>query len=466
MYYIRIYVQAQSEKTAARKLLQENNLRLGHFTTSRHGANFVETWVDGMAFSELNREKEEINRLKEEFEKHKKQLLKRKPQVSTAKTKGGKTSNSSEHDHLTTDEFYEMEEILKLRAAAIRKREADVLAELEKLERERTLHIRELKRIHNEDQSRFKDYPILSERYLLLHLIGKGGFSEVHKAMDLRELRHVACKIHQLNRDWKEDKKANYIKHALREYNIHKKLDHIRIIKLYDVFEIDENSFCTVLEYNNGTDLDIHLKQSKYLPEREARSIVIQVVSALRYLNEIKPPIIHYDLKPGNILLGSGVYSGEVKITDFGLSKIMEDSDDSNSDGLELTSQGAGTYWYLPPECFMIGRAPPKISSKVDVWSVGVLLYQCLYGRKPFGHDMSQSAILEQKTILKAVTVDFPSKPAVSSEAKNFVRRCLQYRKEDRPDVLSLCDDPYLRPKKLVNQSSSNVSSISSNSLP
>ena len=49
--------------------------------------------------------------------------------------------------------------------------------------------------------------------------------------------------------------------------------------------------------------------------------------------------------KIGNILLGSDVYSGEVKITDFGLSKIMEDSEDSNSDGMELTSQGAGTYW-------------------------------------------------------------------------------------------------------------------------
>ena len=88
-------------------------------------------------------------------------------------------------------------------------------------------------------------------------------------------------------------------RHALREYNIHKSLDHPRVVKLYDVFEIDANSFCTVLEYCDGHDLDFYLKQHKTIPEREARSIVMQVVSALKYLNEIKPPIIHYDLKPG-----------------------------------------------------------------------------------------------------------------------------------------------------------------------
>lgn len=59
--------------------------------------------------------------------------------------------------------------------------------------------------------------------------------------------------------------------------------------------------------------------------------------------------------------MGTGALSGEVKITDFGLSKVMDCSDDS----MDLTSQGAGTYWYLPPECFVVGKEPPKISSKV-----------------------------------------------------------------------------------------------------
>lgn len=54
-----------------------------------------------------------------------------------------------------------------------------------------------------------------------------------------------------------------------------------------------------MLEYCEGNDLDFYLKQHKLMTEKEARSIVMQIVNALRYLNEIKPPIIHYDLKPG-----------------------------------------------------------------------------------------------------------------------------------------------------------------------
>jgi hypothetical protein len=71
----------------------------------------------------------------------------------------------------------------------------------------------------------------------------------------------IRCLLFQLNKDWKDDKKANYIKHALREYNIHKNLQHPRIVRLFDVFEIDANSFCTVLEYCDGHDLDFYLKQ-------------------------------------------------------------------------------------------------------------------------------------------------------------------------------------------------------------
>lgn len=133
----------------------------------------------------------------------------------------------------------------------------------------------------------------------------------------------------------------------MREYNIHKALDHPRVVKLYDVFEIDANSFCTVLEYCDGHDLDFYLKQHKMIPEREARSIVMQVVSALKYLNEIKPPVIHYDLKPGNILLTEGNVCGEIKITDFGLSKVMDEENYNPDHGMDLTSQGAGTYWYV-----------------------------------------------------------------------------------------------------------------------
>uniref|UniRef100_A0A8C3AWA6 non-specific serine/threonine protein kinase n=1 Tax=Cyclopterus lumpus TaxID=8103 RepID=A0A8C3AWA6_CYCLU len=452
------------EKQACREKSMQDRLRLGHFTTVRHGASFTEQWTDGYAFQNLVKQQECINQQREDIERQRKLLAKRKPPSSSnsqapttnsePKQRKTKAVNGAENDpFLKPTEYHEQEEIFKLRLGHLKKEEAEIQAELERLERVRNLHIRELKRINNEDSSQFKDHPTLNERYLLLHLLGRGGFSEVYKAFDLIEQRYAAVKIHQLNKNWREEKKENYHKHACREYRIHKELDHPRIVKLYDYFSLDTDTFCTVMEYCEGNDLDFYLKQHKLMSEKEARSIVMQIVNALRYLNEIKPPIIHYDLKPGNILLVDGTACGEIKITDFGLSKIMDD-DNYGVDGMDLTSQGAGTYWYLPPECFVVGKEPPKISNKVDVWSVGVIFFQCLYGRKPFGHNQSQQDILQENTILKATDVQFPVKPVSSNEAKAFIRRCLAYRKEDRIDVHQMGSDPYLLPHMRRSSSS------------
>ncbi|XP_041491774.1 serine/threonine-protein kinase tousled-like 2 isoform X4 [Microtus oregoni] len=464
---------SKQEKMACRDKSMQDRLRLGHFTTVRHGASFTEQWTDGYAFQNLIKQQERINSQREEIERQRKMLAKRKPPAmaqvppATTEQKQRKSkTNGAENETLTLAEYHEQEEIFKLRLGHLKKEEAEIQAELERLERVRNLHIRELKRIHNEDNSQFKDHPTLNDRYLLLHLLGRGGFSEVYKAFDLTEQRYVAVKIHQLNKNWRDEKKENYHKHACREYRIHKELDHPRIVKLYDYFSLDTDSFCTVLEYCEGNDLDFYLKQHKLMSEKEARSIIMQIVNALKYLNEIKPPIIHYDLKPGNILLVNGTACGEIKITDFGLSKIMDDDSYNSVDGMELTSQGAGTYWYLPPECFVVGKEPPKISNKVDVWSVGVIFYQCLYGRKPFGHNQSQQDILQENTILKATEVQFPPKPVVTPEAKAFIRRCLAYRKEDRIDVQQLACDPYLLPhiRKSVSTSSPAGAAIASTS--
>ena len=440
---------------------------LGRIVITKHGvgpsSKLGESWEEGLAFTQIKERQGKLLALKEELDKQKKALAKLNRQRAKA-PEGSKTGEEIEIEQL---EIMGAEEALKLQLTQLRKQEVALADEARRVSIEKLAHIRNVKKLNHEKASRFIDRPVLNNRYLLRCLLGKGGFSEVWKAYDLVSLRDVAVKVHELNSTWSDHKKALYLKHATREYKIHLCLKHPRIVQLWDVFEIDSSSFATVLEHCDGTDLELYLKKNKYLCEKEARAILLQILAGLRYLSSggdlpvsdsqgnpvdekyakskpKRPCIIHYDLKPGNILFDK---NGGIKITDFGLSKIMEPAD-TESTGIELTSQGAGTYWYLPPECFLCDRAP-KISSKVDVWSVGVIFYQMLYGKRPFGEGMTQDKILLDNTIVKAKQVDFPEKPHVTGEAKLFIKRCLTYSQEFRPDVKTICQDPYLRQKKV-----------------
>ncbi|KAE9462104.1 hypothetical protein C3L33_06033, partial [Rhododendron williamsianum] len=420
---------SKAERQEARLKVRQDSLRLGNVGVIRAGTIISETWEDGQALKDLNAHLRHLLETKEAIERQRKLLKKRQSDKGDAIDA---EAGSHEEDFLIQDEIY------KSRLASIKREEDTFLRERDRYEIEKGRLIREMKRIRDEDGSHFNNFQILNHRYALLNLLGKGGFSEVYKAFDLVEHRYVACKLHGLNAQWSEDKKQSYIRHAIREYNIHKTLVHHHIVRLWDIFEIDHNTFCTILEYCSGKDLDAVLKATPVLPEREARIIMVQIFQGLVYLNKRTQKIIHYDLKPGNVLFDE---FGVAKVTDFGLSKIVED--DVGSQGMELTSQGAGTYWYLPPECFELSKTP-LISSKVDVWSAGILLYQMLIGRRPFGHDQTQERILREDTIIKARKVEFPSRPAVSNEAKDFIRRCLTYNQAERPDVLSIAQDPYL----------------------
>ncbi|XP_075635286.1 serine/threonine-protein kinase TOUSLED isoform X6 [Castanea sativa] len=420
---------SKAERQEARMKVRQDSLRLGNVGVIRAGTVISETWEEGQVLKDLNAHLRHLLEAKEAIERQRKSLKKRQSDKGdTVDTETG----IQEEDFLIQDEIY------KSRIASIKREEEVIIRERDRYELEKGRLIREMKRIRDEDGSRFNNFQILNHRYALLNLLGKGGFSEVYKAYDLVEHRYVACKLHGLNAQWSEEKKQSYIRHAIREYNIHKTLVHHHIVRLWDIFEIDQNTFCTILEYCSGKDLDAVLKATPVLPEREARIIIVQIFHGLVYLNKRTQKIIHYDLKPGNVLFDE---LGVAKVTDFGLSKIVEE--DVGSQGMELTSQGAGTYWYLPPECFELSKTP-LISSKVDVWSAGILFYQMLFGRRPFGHDQTQERILREDTIIKARKVEFPSRPAVSNEAKELIRRCLTYNQAERPDVLAIAQDPYL----------------------
>lgn len=401
--------------------LNNDSYRLGRVTMVRQGTRFQEYWEDGREIREIKDQLAVLQAKKEALEKQRKQLKKK------------------DDDELSMT--------IPLKLSILAREESELKDILDKLEIEKNLHITESRRIAEEDAARYSKatpeheaWPVLHSRYLLLSLLGKGGYSEVYKAFDLLEHRELAIKFHQLNSGWAEALKANYIKHALRENQIHRELDSPRIVKHYDTLEVDSNCFCTVLEYCAGDDLNTYLKRYKTLSEKEARYIMLQLFAALSYLSTQSEKIIHYDLKPHNIMLNDG----EIKITDFGLAKIM----DPSKTNMELTSQGVGTYWYLPPECFETGSGVPKISSKVDVWSAGVIFYEILYGQKPFGHNMSQEKLVSDHVISRATNVVFPTKPSVSTECKEFIKKCLEYRQEDRWDVPEAFASAYLQSRK------------------
>lgn len=362
--------------------LNEQSIKLGRVSTVRQGAKIVDCWEEGEAFLKLQTRLKEIQAEKDEIDKLKRRTKSQKrpsagcpsakalPPVPTdgfARSGLPLMNENSEFDFEESEfnnvDKNEQKEIYQFKLKLFENEEKRIKEQLYMLEKEKSAYWIEYKRIRDEEQSKYcgvhraKTFTVLNDRYLILSILGKGGFSEVYKAFDLEQCREVACKIHHFQDSWTDQVKDDYIKHALRENEIHKDLNNRRVVKHFDTVSIDHNSFCTILELCSGPDLYNYLKENKHIQEKEAKLIISQILSGLKYLNDQKQKIIHYDLKPQNIIF----HNGEVKITDFGLCKVV----DENQEKIELTSQGVGTYWYQAPECFNQAQNP-QITSKVS----------------------------------------------------------------------------------------------------
>nr|WP_218888723.1 serine/threonine-protein kinase [Saccharopolyspora hordei] len=254
---------------------------------------------------------------------------------------------------------------------------------------------------------------MVAGRYRVQRRIGSGAMGVVWECVDERLHRTVAVKqlLLQPGLDPGEAEEAR--QRAMREGRIAARLQHPNAISVYDVAE-DEGQPVLVMEYLPSTSLAAMMSEHGPLPPREVARIGAQVASALGAAHAAG--VVHRDIKPGNILLGD---NGDVKITDFGISRAQGD--------VQVTKTGmlAGTPAYLSPDVAM-GQEPTPAS---DVFSLGATLYAAIEGHPPFGLNENTLALLH------AVAAGRIEPPQQAGPMTHPLMAMMAARVEDRPNM-------------------------------
>lgn len=227
--------------------------------------------------------------------------------------------------------------------------------------------------------------------------LGKGKFGRVYLARD-RESGFI-CALKVLNKT--ELQQARVEKQVRREIEIQSNLRHPNILKLYGHFH-DSKRIFLILEFAGQGELYKHLRKARRFPESKAAKYIAQMTSALRYLH--RKHIIHRDIKPENILVG---VHGEIKLSDFGWSVHAPSN---------RRTTYCGTLDYLPPEMISSKNPDNSYDDKVDIWALGVLMYEFLTGEAPF----EDTPVLTTRRIVKA---DMTIPSFVSADASDLIHK-------------------------------------------
>ncbi|KAB5578834.1 Pkinase-domain-containing protein [Coniochaeta sp. 2T2.1] len=323
----------------------------------------------------------------------------------------------------------------------------------------------------NATKNKFPRYPGL-ERWELVEKMGDGAFSNVYRARDLEgNAGEVAIKVvrkyemnnMQGNKHLHPDFKPKVPKAAeraniLKEVQIMRQLDHPNIIKLVD-FSESRQYYYIILELAQGGELFHQIVRLTYFSEDLSRHVITQVAVALEYLHEEKG-VVHRDIKPENILfnpipfvpskspkpkqagdedkvdegefikgLGAGGI-GQIKIADFGLSKIVWDNQ---------TMTPCGTVGYTAPEIVKDER----YSKSVDMWALGCVLYTLLCGFPPFYDESIE--VLTEKVAKGQYTFLSPWWDDISKSAQDLISHLLTVDPEKRYTIREFLDHPWIR---------------------
>ena len=253
--------------------------------------------------------------------------------------------------------------------------------------------------------------------------IGKGGFGLVWKVIHKKTQKVYCIKV---------IKKAGIIQQKLeaqmnREIEIMYILNHPHCLRLKNHFEDDQN-FYLVMPLAHKGQLYRVLRKFRKFDERTAAQILRETISALQYLHSFNPPIIHRDIKPENLLLNNG---GRILLADFGWSNF--------SDG-DVRKTFCGTPEYIAPEMLL----KKGHDTRVDIWSVGVLMFELLAGYSPFVAKNNQDLYQNIRRLKIQWPKDMPPL------AKNLIGKILKLNPSDRPSLQEILDHQWFKQTKMI----------------
>ena len=254
--------------------------------------------------------------------------------------------------------------------------------------------------------------------------IGKGGFGLVWKVIHKKTQKVYCIKVIE---------KKGIIEQKLvpqmnREIEIMYILNNPHCLRLKNHFE-DDNNFYLVMPLASKGQLYRVLKKFRKFDERTAAQILRETISALQYLHSFKPPIIHRDIKPENLLLNEG---GRVLLADYGWSNFNVEGD--------VRKTFCGTPEYIAPEMLM----KKGHDTRVDIWSIGILMFELLSGYSPFVAKSNQ----ELYQNIRKLKIQWPKD--MPPLAKNLISKILKLNPLDRPSFDEILNHQWFKNTKMI----------------
>jgi len=264
---------------------------------------------------------------------------------------------------------------------------------------------------------------LINDRYDLGESIGRGGMAEVFLAHDVLLDRPIALKV--LFAEYATD--PAFVERFRREAQSAANLSHPNIVGVYDWGRVG-NTYFIAMEYIQGRTLAAVLAEHKKLTATQACEIAIKIASALGVAHD--KGVVHRDIKPGNILIGS---NGQVKVADFGIARAFGSD---VADALTQAGSVMGTATYFSPEQAQGGQPDPRS----DIYSLGIVMYEMIAGRTPFVGDNAVGIAYQQVHNAPSPLHEFALDVPNAFEA--IVAKCLAKSPQRRyPNATELRDD-------------------------